>query len=153
VNTLKYKDFFPAASTTHQERFKGLNVSLADALPIGILITDAEARLKRADGKDVWTRRHIAVMDEGMPGHVYVHTIEDIDVQKVREASRLRAEKNLDDKTREQVMLDFIGDGFIFTDTVCRYGGDEFLVLLNEIAEADHAVAVADKVREGHRSG
>jgi len=33
-------------------------------------------------------------------------------------------------------------------DTVCRYGGDEFIVLLGEIAEADHAHAVADKIRE-----
>ncbi|GGY74724.1 diguanylate cyclase domain-containing protein [Marinobacter zhanjiangensis] len=34
------------------------------------------------------------------------------------------------------------------TDTVCRYGGDEFLVLLSEISQPDHAVAVADKIRE-----
>lgn len=33
-------------------------------------------------------------------------------------------------------------------DTVCRYGGDEFLVLLAEIAQPDHAYAVADKIRE-----
>lgn len=33
-------------------------------------------------------------------------------------------------------------------DTVCRYGGDEFVVLLGEIAEASHAHAVADKIRE-----
>ncbi|MCG2580733.1 MAG: diguanylate cyclase [Marinobacter sp.] len=34
------------------------------------------------------------------------------------------------------------------TDTVCRYGGDEFVVLLSEIAQPDHAFAVADKIRE-----
>ncbi|GGC75849.1 diguanylate cyclase domain-containing protein [Marinobacter halophilus] len=34
------------------------------------------------------------------------------------------------------------------TDTVCRYGGDEFVVLLGEIAQPDHAYAVADKIRE-----
>lgn len=34
------------------------------------------------------------------------------------------------------------------TDTVCRFGGDEFVVLLSEIAQPDHAVAVADKIRE-----
>lgn len=33
-------------------------------------------------------------------------------------------------------------------DTVCRYGGDEFVVLLGEIAHPDHANAVADKIRE-----
>lgn len=33
-------------------------------------------------------------------------------------------------------------------DTVCRYGGDEFVVLLGEIAQPDHAYAVADKIRE-----
>ncbi len=34
------------------------------------------------------------------------------------------------------------------TDNVCRYGGDEFVVLLGEIAQPDHAFAVADKIRE-----
>ncbi|MDV3504572.1 diguanylate cyclase domain-containing protein [Marinobacter sp. M-5] len=34
------------------------------------------------------------------------------------------------------------------TDTVCRYGGDEFVVLLSEINEPGHAFAVADKIRE-----
>lgn len=34
------------------------------------------------------------------------------------------------------------------TDTVCRYGGDEFVVLLSEISQPDHAAAVADKIRE-----
>lgn len=33
-------------------------------------------------------------------------------------------------------------------DTVCRFGGDEFVVLLAEIAQPDHAYAVADKIRE-----
>lgn len=33
-------------------------------------------------------------------------------------------------------------------DTVCRYGGDEFVVLLAEIAQPEHAYAVADKIRE-----
>ncbi|WP_372958200.1 diguanylate cyclase domain-containing protein [Marinobacter sp.] len=34
------------------------------------------------------------------------------------------------------------------TDTVSRYGGDEFVVLLSEISRPDHAFAVADKIRE-----
>ncbi len=34
------------------------------------------------------------------------------------------------------------------TDTVCRYGGDEFVVLLGEIAQPAQAFAVADKIRE-----
>ncbi|WP_417548494.1 diguanylate cyclase domain-containing protein [Marinobacter segnicrescens] len=34
------------------------------------------------------------------------------------------------------------------TDTVSRYGGDEFVVLLSEISQPDHAYAVADKIRE-----
>lgn len=33
-------------------------------------------------------------------------------------------------------------------DTLCRYGGDEFVVLLSEIAEAGDAFEVADKLRE-----
>ncbi|MDR9424371.1 MAG: GGDEF domain-containing protein, partial [Marinobacter sp.] len=33
-------------------------------------------------------------------------------------------------------------------DTVCRFGGDEFVVLLAEITQPDHAYAVADKIRE-----
>ena len=32
------------------------------------------------------------------------------------------------------------------SDTVCRYGGDEFVVVLSEIAEPDHAVLVARKL-------
>jgi diguanylate cyclase (GGDEF)-like protein len=34
------------------------------------------------------------------------------------------------------------------TDTVCRYGVDEFVLLLGEISHRDHASAVADKIRE-----
>lgn len=34
------------------------------------------------------------------------------------------------------------------TDTVCRHSGDEFVVLLGEIAQREHAFAVADKIRE-----
>lgn len=33
------------------------------------------------------------------------------------------------------------------TDTVCRYGGDEFVVLLSEIDHRDHAFAIAEKIR------
>jgi diguanylate cyclase (GGDEF)-like protein len=33
------------------------------------------------------------------------------------------------------------------SDTVCRYGGDEFVVLLSEIAGADGAVVVAENIR------
>lgn len=33
-------------------------------------------------------------------------------------------------------------------DTLCRYGGDEFVVLLSEIAKASDAFDVADKLRE-----
>lgn len=32
------------------------------------------------------------------------------------------------------------------TDTVCRYGGDEFVILLSEIAHPDHAAEVAAKL-------
>lgn len=33
------------------------------------------------------------------------------------------------------------------TDTACRYGGDEFIVLLTEIEDREHAVAVLVKIR------
>lgn len=34
------------------------------------------------------------------------------------------------------------------TDTVCRYGGDEFVILLNEIEQPTQAFRVADKIRD-----
>ncbi|HTN34439.1 MAG TPA: diguanylate cyclase [Marinobacter sp.] len=34
------------------------------------------------------------------------------------------------------------------TDTICRYGGDEFVILLSEIDQPGHAFAIADKIRE-----
>ncbi|WP_339799842.1 GGDEF domain-containing protein [uncultured Marinobacter sp.] len=33
------------------------------------------------------------------------------------------------------------------TDSVCRYGGDEFVVLLSEITKQEHAYAVAEKIQ------
>ena len=41
----------------------------------------------------------------------------------------------------------FLSDCVRVTDTVCRQGGDEFVILLSEIAHRDDAVQVADKVR------
>jgi diguanylate cyclase (GGDEF)-like protein len=35
------------------------------------------------------------------------------------------------------------------TDTACRYGGDEFIVLLTEIENREHAVKVLTKIRAG----
>jgi diguanylate cyclase len=35
------------------------------------------------------------------------------------------------------------------TDTACRYGGDEFIVLLTEIEDRKHAVTVLTKIRAG----
>jgi diguanylate cyclase (GGDEF)-like protein len=35
------------------------------------------------------------------------------------------------------------------TDTACRYGGDEFIVLLTEIEDHKHAVTVLTKIRAG----
>jgi diguanylate cyclase (GGDEF)-like protein len=35
------------------------------------------------------------------------------------------------------------------TDTACRYGGDEFIVLLTEIEDRKHAVKVLTKIRAG----
>lgn len=34
------------------------------------------------------------------------------------------------------------------TDSVCRYGGDEFVVLLSEITHQDHAYEVVEKIRQ-----
>jgi diguanylate cyclase (GGDEF)-like protein len=33
------------------------------------------------------------------------------------------------------------------TDTVCRIGGDEFIILIPEIADAQNALQIADKIR------
>ncbi len=37
------------------------------------------------------------------------------------------------------------------TDTVCRYGGDEFVILLNEIAKPEDAARVASKIQSAAR--
>lgn len=172
VSALKPRDFSPGANRTQGLSFTGLNASLADALPMGILVTDSEgrcvysntayqklsgwnaeqlngsywnsvihpqdhsmvtqcwqeslakqtpfqcdARLKRADGQDIWTRRHISTMHEGMSARYYVHTVEEISVQKAKEALMARVDDRvLNDKIRTKVMLDFIGDGLICTD-------------------------------------
>jgi diguanylate cyclase (GGDEF)-like protein len=34
------------------------------------------------------------------------------------------------------------------SDTVCRYGGDEFVVLLTEIDDREHAITALQKIRE-----
>lgn len=186
---LKYKDLFMGAGDTQEVPVNGLNASLGDALPMGILITDAEsrcvysnaayqrlsgrtaeevngscwssvihpqdqmrvirrwqdshekqtpfqceARMKQADGQDIWTRRHISEMHEGMhegmPGRFYAHTVEDISVKKAKEALMARfGERVTDDEMRAQVMLDFIGDGLICTDI------DNHITYLNRVAE------------------
>ncbi|WP_152206267.1 sensor domain-containing protein [Marinobacter changyiensis] len=179
------KNFFPGAGDAQEVPFEGLIASLADALPMGILITDAdsrcvysnaayqrlsgrtaeevngsfwssvihpqdhlgvirrwqdclqkqtpfqcEARMKQADGQHIWTRRHISEMPEGMPGRFYVHTVEDISVKKAKEALMARFGKRvIDEEMRAQVMLDFIGDALICTDT------HNHITYLNRVAE------------------
>ena len=34
------------------------------------------------------------------------------------------------------------------TDHVCRYGGDEFVVMLNDLTKYEQAFAVIDKLRK-----
>lgn len=76
-----------------------------------------EARLKSAGGKVIWTRRNAALMTDTLPGHGYVHTIEDISTYKAHEKARRRAEEQLfEEKERARVTLDSIGDAVLCTD-------------------------------------
>ncbi|WP_372994480.1 diguanylate cyclase domain-containing protein [Marinobacter sp.] len=76
-----------------------------------------EARLKCANGQVIWTRRNAALITDGMPGHGYVHTVEDISTYKAHERARKKAEEQLfDAKERAQVTLDSIGDAVLSTD-------------------------------------
>ncbi|WP_449285743.1 diguanylate cyclase domain-containing protein [Marinobacter sp. PE14] len=76
-----------------------------------------EARLKCANGHVIWTRRNAALLTDGVPGHGYVHTVEDISTYKAHEKARKKAEEQLfDEKERAQVTLDSIGDAVLSTD-------------------------------------
>jgi len=76
-----------------------------------------ETRLKRANGDVVWTRRNAALVTDNLPGHGYVHTVEDIDTYKAHERARKKAEEDLlEEKERAQVTVDFIGDAVLSTD-------------------------------------
>mgnify|MGYP001627741466 FL=1 len=76
-----------------------------------------EARLKCANGQVIWTRRNAALITDAMPGHGYVHTVEDISTYKAHERARKKAEEQLfDEKERAQVTLDSIGDAVLSTD-------------------------------------
>jgi diguanylate cyclase (GGDEF)-like protein/PAS domain S-box-containing protein len=76
-----------------------------------------EARLQPANGQLIWTRRNAALLTDNMPGHGYVHTVEDISVYKAHEQARRKAEEQLfDEKERAQVTLDSIGDAVLSTD-------------------------------------
>lgn len=186
MNKLQYRNGFLDAGSQHQERFNSVDLMFADALTLGVLITDiqghcvysnkvyqtlcgwtseelngacwssmihpqdhasvigqweeslftktpfqCEARLKGANGEDVWTRMRVCAMHEGMPGHVYVHTVEDISAQKALEATRVAIEERLDeDRAREQVMLNVVCDALICTDT------DGQITYLNRAAES-----------------
>jgi diguanylate cyclase (GGDEF)-like protein len=50
------------------------------------------------------------------------------------------------DKLLQQVALRLVA-GIRASDTACRYGGDEFVVLLSELDAKDGAVVVADNIR------
>ncbi|OZB14250.1 MAG: hypothetical protein B7X58_08210, partial [Marinobacter sp. 34-60-7] len=76
-----------------------------------------EARLKRADGKEIWIRHNAAPIHDDSPADGYVHTIEDISIYKLYERAGRRAEEQLyEEKERAQVTLDSIGDAVLSTD-------------------------------------
>lgn len=76
-----------------------------------------EARLKHASGDTVWTRHNAALLTDNMPGHGYVHTVEDISTYKAHERARIKAEEQLfEEQERAQVTLDSIGDAVLSTD-------------------------------------
>lgn len=90
-----------------------------------------EARLQAANGQLVWTRRNAALLTDNMPGHGYVHTVEDISVYKAHEQARKHAEEQLfDEQERAQVTLDSIGDAVLSTDI------DGRVSYMNVVAEA-----------------
>lgn len=169
---LRYRDYFPLAADTQSNAGHGNGSPLADALPLGILVTDregkclysnaayqklcgwsgdelvgshwsavihpqdhdrvvqhweaavlgrqsflCEARLKTSNGKAIWIRRNAALMTDNLPGHGYVHTIEDISEYKAHEKARRKAEAQLfEEKERARVTLDSIGDAVLCTD-------------------------------------
>ncbi len=76
-----------------------------------------EARLKCSSGKTIWTRHNAALLTDGIPGHGYVHTVEDISIYKAHEKARKKAEERLFlEQERAQVTLDSIGDAVLSTD-------------------------------------
>ncbi|MGF2733692.1 diguanylate cyclase domain-containing protein [Marinobacter sp. DUT-1] len=88
-----------------------------DAAVLGHQSFLCEARLKRSNGEVVWTRRNAALLADTMPGHGYVHTVEDISTYKTHERARKKAEEQLfEEKERAQVTLDSIGDAVLSTD-------------------------------------
>jgi diguanylate cyclase (GGDEF)-like protein/PAS domain S-box-containing protein len=90
-----------------------------------------EARLKRSNGEVVWTRRNAALVIDNIPGHGYVHTVEDISDYKNHERARKEAEEQLfEEKERAQVTLDSIGDAELSTDI------DGRVSYMNAVAEA-----------------
>lgn len=255
---LRYRDFFPLGAEADTSARQGHGISLEDALPLGILVTDrdgkciysniayqklcgwtgeeligshwsavihpgchertvrhwnnallgrepfmCEARLQRSDGEVLWVRRNAALLTDNLPNLGYVHTIEDISAYKTREIardnaaprdyptqhdaltglhsrnafygrfeqSRAQAIRHKNQMGLMYIHLDNfrgindargqdVGDSILVelagrlkkrvraADTVCRHGNDEFVVLLGEIAERDHAFAVADQIRE-----
>ncbi|MGM0768299.1 MAG: diguanylate cyclase domain-containing protein [Pseudomonadota bacterium] len=77
----------------------------------------SEARLKRADGKVIWTRHHAAPLTDPAHGDGYAHTVEDITCYKAHERAGKKAEEQLfEEKERAQVTLDSIGDAVLSTD-------------------------------------
>lgn len=88
-----------------------------DAAVLGHESFLCEARLKSSNGKVVWIRRNAALLTDNMPGHGYVHTIEDISTYKAHEKARRKAEEQLfEEKEWARVTLDSIGDAVLCTD-------------------------------------
>ena len=157
---------FPAISTSNEptqfeqalliahrenEHLRHRNEQLAQAL--------AEVSAKRTEAQHLARHDHLT----GLPNRIVLrekldHSIVDASQRKARLGTLfidLNGFKQVNDNFGHlagdkllKVVASRIADCIRPDDIVCRYGGDEFVVLLSDVSSADVARIVADKIRE-----